>query len=343
MNEETVKLGRVDVYDIAKGIGIICIVLGHLLHIVPKESNMYMFIYNFHVPLFIVLSGCVINFDNMSFNKCIEKRFKGIIIPYVFSSIISILYMPYADNDFSVYLNTILLGSSIGGGYLYNAALWYCPMIFAASAWFYLLYSLASKYKYKNICFMLMIIGSTVCGSVLIKYGIHLPWSIETGLIAQIYIFLGWQFKTLIEKAYSKKECAFMIGVLAVICSIYIKTYSINGLVDMNYGVYNNIIIYAFNSFLGIAAVLMISILIRKTKNIWKIFSYLGKNSLYIMLFHLPGFKFAQGQITELLPNVIRESIGVANIIGILYWLVMSILFSLFWGYVYRALVKKEC
>jgi len=52
---------RLDWIDIAKGIGIILVVLGHTLVPQVRETGfagfLWIFIYNFHMPLFFFLSG----------------------------------------------------------------------------------------------------------------------------------------------------------------------------------------------------------------------------------------------------------------------------------------------
>ena len=48
------KIVRVDEIDIAKGLGILLVIVGHLL---PEDSWMRQIIYSFHMPLFMFISG----------------------------------------------------------------------------------------------------------------------------------------------------------------------------------------------------------------------------------------------------------------------------------------------
>lgn len=52
-NTEVQKNKRIDYLDIAKGIGILSVIIGHTFD-VQYLSN---FLYSFHMPLFFVLSG----------------------------------------------------------------------------------------------------------------------------------------------------------------------------------------------------------------------------------------------------------------------------------------------
>lgn len=77
--------------DIAKGIAIISVVSGHILiyniygfNDVWNESPLVKFIYSFHMPLFIFLSGLVASIPNSlsQVYKDLFKRFKTLLIPF---------------------------------------------------------------------------------------------------------------------------------------------------------------------------------------------------------------------------------------------------------------------
>ena len=127
-------------------------------------------------------------------------------------------------------------------------------------------------------------------------------------MIAQIFIYCGYKAKTIIKNTYSKRTYILCMMMLAVTSYIYMKTYKLNGRVDMNSGCFNNIMFYAMNSVLGITIVILFSILIRKIPVIWRVLSYLGKNSLYIMLFHILAISFAQSEIVNYIPKIVREN-----------------------------------
>lgn len=60
---------RIESLDIAKGIGILIVVLGHVLR--TDDVFLKKFIFSFHMPLFFMLSGFVFNTEN--------KKGKGLI------------------------------------------------------------------------------------------------------------------------------------------------------------------------------------------------------------------------------------------------------------------------
>ena len=118
-----------DIYwDIIKGVAIFLVVLGHSLqyfYIDSAYSNtdfLFNFIYSFHMPLFMVVSGY---FAYSSFSKPIyevfKKKFIQIMIPNVTWSLLTSIL---------VYLNNPSKSFSFSLGYWYLNALWRCYVIF---------------------------------------------------------------------------------------------------------------------------------------------------------------------------------------------------------------------
>lgn len=79
MGELALKKERIDWIDIAKGIGIILVVMGHLA---AEDQDLKRFIYCFHMPLFFFISGIVFNIKNIKFKKFFIKKFKSVYLPY---------------------------------------------------------------------------------------------------------------------------------------------------------------------------------------------------------------------------------------------------------------------
>lgn len=83
--------GRECWIDVAKGIGIILVVLGH----VTRNENLIRIIYSFHMPLFFFLGGWIINRNcgkNIINKQYIKKKFANLILPFFEYRIILILY-----------------------------------------------------------------------------------------------------------------------------------------------------------------------------------------------------------------------------------------------------------
>ncbi len=94
---------RIDFIDVAKGIAIILVVIGHLPRDIMRENNIlinfiYQWIYIFHMPLFFFLSGYLTKkYINKNKSKYITNKVKKMLIPWIFYNIIIYLIMYIAD------------------------------------------------------------------------------------------------------------------------------------------------------------------------------------------------------------------------------------------------------
>ena len=66
---------RIIYFDIAKGIGMLCVILGHL-----SLSAINMVVFTFHMPLFFIISGYFMKKQDT--RLVIHKKFRQLLIPY---------------------------------------------------------------------------------------------------------------------------------------------------------------------------------------------------------------------------------------------------------------------
>lgn len=94
---------RLDWIDIAKGIGIILVVLGHTLVPQVRETGfagfLWIFIYNFHMPLFFFLSGYLFEkglFHYTNKGKFILGKLQYLMLPYLIFSTFAYLFIGFS-------------------------------------------------------------------------------------------------------------------------------------------------------------------------------------------------------------------------------------------------------
>ena len=75
---------RLDWVDIAKGIGIFLMVMGHSG--IPRF--MHDWIYSFHMPFFFILSGFFFTAGKYAFGELVSRRARTILLPYVVFTVI---------------------------------------------------------------------------------------------------------------------------------------------------------------------------------------------------------------------------------------------------------------
>ena len=155
---------RIEWIDIAKSIGIMLVILGHIL---PMDSILKKYIYSFHMPLFFILTGIVYSYKgNESFCESIEKQIKSILIPFfifglIFSdgSIKSFAFIAYGNRT------TLLCAKT-------NSSLWFLTCLFVANLLNYISFRITHDDN-KKIFVSSMI--SLIIGTLLINVKIIFP------------------------------------------------------------------------------------------------------------------------------------------------------------------------
>ncbi len=91
MNNSTISKTHINYIDIAKGIGILLVILGHSIVWTPHYPLLSCLIYNFHMPFFFILAGMVIS-DKHSSWRIFSSRFTKFIPLLLLSTILYILF-----------------------------------------------------------------------------------------------------------------------------------------------------------------------------------------------------------------------------------------------------------
>lgn len=78
---------RKDYLDIAKGIGIILVVMAHAM---TRLSYLWVVINSFHMPLFFIISGILYK-TKTSWVSYIKRKIVSLYLPYVGCSLISLV------------------------------------------------------------------------------------------------------------------------------------------------------------------------------------------------------------------------------------------------------------
>ena len=164
--------------DIAKGITIMLMVIGHT-SIPHYLSN---FIWAFHMPLFFMAAGWTTNWTKRSFSSYFLHRVRTLVLPFVTYSFLVCLVLNN-HKDWNGIEHLIIHG---WGGY----PLWFIPVLFVASIVYCGIRLISYAYcRYMLIVFMLLI------GVVLSIYNIQLPWTMSSVPYAVFLLFIGEKMK----------------------------------------------------------------------------------------------------------------------------------------------------
>jgi fucose 4-O-acetylase-like acetyltransferase len=285
---------RIGYIDIARGIGILLVVLGHndLKDYHPILNRM---IYSFHVPLFFFLSGMFFRPDR-SFGGTLRRKFDTILKPFLFT--IFIIYLGKAAFSESTFLDLAarlpkdLYGS---GKYLEWVQLWFLPALFLVSLLAWVLWRFAlGRVKWDWLRWILLA-GLLALGVWLVpmfwpytipfvhKEFLGLPFSADLVPVCAFYFLLGYE----INQKPLEKYFASPIFFIVTFAAFLTLNLTLHVPLELNLRRYPSLLWTTLIALLGIAATLSLSRMIEAwSPRLTSLFSYLGRISLVILIFH---------------------------------------------------------
>ena len=104
---------RIDYLDIAKGIGIILVYIGHCS--IDHNGALFRAIYSFHMPLFFMISGLLYGYKrNIGIHKTILGKIISLLMPYfMFSIIYGLFYLMIGNNPIVYLWNGLVYPSTV--------------------------------------------------------------------------------------------------------------------------------------------------------------------------------------------------------------------------------------
>lgn len=341
MLRQPIKQKRIKWIDIARGIAIIAVVVGHSLgkYFPGKFAN---FIFAFHMPIFFILSGYL--YHCQSKRKLFKKTFLNLLVPYIATVTIELglliiyrisklsIIAPSQTSSIKLFLISIIYAA---GGKVYLpflhqwllpvGALWFLVAMFIATQLFNLIMSLSFK-KYDFLFKTLIIFLLSILGIESAKY-IFLPFSIQPALLSLVFLWFG----------YITKRCKLISKftiIPTVICFIlWIVDAQFNFFVFENFSS-TYMVLGIIMGYLSSMVVIKFSILIDRLaakrqglEHIKQLLVFWGANSLLILCFHLIDLNSVQ-----IWPRIVFTSnldYNVALVMGIIYRIIFATLFAL--------------
>lgn len=293
---------RIHYFDLAKGIGIILVVLGHLEFI---SMPLRYFIVSFHMPMFFIISGMLVQITNeekKDMKSIIKRKFNRMMIPYISFSIlyffIEIIYFKLTglsswrtifDN---LYQSVCLHGVSV---------LWFLPAIFFGEIMFLFIRKHFSHYFTALIVIILNIIMYLANNGEKYLYALYSETPVYNHLHYIIVMFLrcffsmgficiGYYIYYLFKDRKISPVPELFSGIILMAVTVYVS--QINGGVDLHFLVFSNIFLYLITSILGSAGVILICRSLEHFSHTvpCRIIEYYGINSLIVMATHINSY-----------------------------------------------------
>lgn len=274
---------RVGYYDIAKGIGIILVVIAHIEYM-PLGLREY--IVTFHMPAFFVISGMLMHLTKEAERKLkplLIHKFNRIFLPYIVFSVIYPLnyYVRFlvTGEGYSqeMFVQDLIAGVSLMG----VSVLWFLPELFFSE--------LIVLIIIKNLRrpWVIILTALSLAGSWFLPLAVPVLTLFLWRLVyCCALVLIGYVLFPTVSRASVKPD--ILLSVSAVLFVILYFTGLENGLVDLHYIVTGNILLYFLNATMGSTALVLLSIFIDARLNKpGAVFQFFGRHSLFIMLTHI--------------------------------------------------------
>ncbi len=278
---------RIYGFDIAKGIGMLCIIAGHM-----ECEPINKLVFPFHVPLFFLISGYFMS-TNDSFAEYAKKRVRDLLMPYGFACVLLMIanvlvdFIWYYPGKIPSDLLSLFIREIYASGTDLNHTFWGIEQIGAiwflpALLWSLLLVKSVVKNKY---AFPILLAVAAV--SYATSFLFWLPFSIQAGGTAALFVYAGvWLKKR--EFSFTKPNyLLFAVGILTLVLEYYF-----NVRVAVVYNYYPYTLLSMIGALLISYAVIELSMFLEKIPVIKEFLVYVGANSVWILCFHIVELTF---------------------------------------------------
>ena len=290
---------RIRYFDMAKGVGILFVVVYHILgSLMQTDYKAFMplvtrYIVTIALPIFFIISGMqdhLGNIRNKDFKIYASKKLKVLLVPFFTFSVISILINQ---------IQSLVLGQGIDKAYLRGAFIsivtfkgfsvyWFLPALLIGQMVFFFSLGLsdgARRILYIGLVFLILLsfnhfeaVG--VVGAILI--------TIIRGLYASCYICFGYELFSIfniLDKAKIKRTIYFLVGVLGLVGQGFLSARVGDG--DINSMCFDHPFLFLLSALIGSVSIILLLRLLEDKAIISASLSSLGTNSLIIMGTHM--------------------------------------------------------
>lgn len=279
--------------DIARGIGLLLVIISH-------SCGLSSYLINYYIPLFFVVSGYIYK-EGRGYGENIGRKAKRLLIPYFgYSAVLlafyfvmgrtleetkasafGILYSRYCLYDTTLYEENVYLFT------VANGAMWYLTAFFVTSLVYHLVIDRCLSSR-KFLTGSLAVL--TVITMALSKLPVLLPWSIDIACVGAIFMIVGTLFgrKEFFEQKWNHP---LVIGTLAA----YLLLSMVNPGINMStreFGVHGicSVVLFILIGISGSMLCIWLGKLIQNSLP-GRALCYIGQNTIILLAFHILGLE----------------------------------------------------
>lgn len=300
---------RIAWVDAVKFIGIFCIYLGHLGE---SAGRAYLFVFQFHVPLFFFLSGCMESLNTeTSLAKNIKKKAVNLVIPFYFFAVFSIILWVFSS-DYGMRDILPRLIQVVKGGVrnkFFAGSLWFLTCLFSMSALFEFVK------KVRNKCgILLLCIASYICAERLLPFRpIATPqwwYNVDSALYYLLYYGLGYVCFGPINNILEKQKYRPLVALSGILAGVYAVFLFFDHNLLMYFAASPQISLFipVVTALIMIWFCIVLAFVCGSWVDVWK---EIGKNTLYMC-----GSEYAVKLIVPAALEIVGIKVEVPNLLG---------------------------
>ena len=290
---------RLDFIDFAKGLGIILVVSGHLIGEAKMEfagsQAFRMFLYQFHMPLFFMISGFTLE---LSFYRHGEKgafrlvkRALMLLVSFLFWSGVYLYLIKFSGRGVNLHEELCCILTLRG-----RAPIWFLAALSVAEFAFIIIHRFLFRSEKKYAALPLLAIFMMIlCTNLLTQLNLSFDnLAVQYLTISLIRLFPSLVFLisgSLLFKyvhSYTNNTVLLSAGALLLALTAALTAFFQNP-INMHLAVFGNVFLFYINAWLGSAGTMFLSkgiCGVIKTR----LLPLIGRNSCGIMVFHYPPY-----------------------------------------------------
>ena len=267
LEQKLAQTKRLEYIDIAKGIGILLVVVFHCK--IGDVSHLHNYVYSFHMPLFFLLAGLCFS-TRYDFKDFVTKRTERLLVPCFFFVIIHVAVscVVHYQNPYEDVLSKLPM--HIPG------ALWFLPVLFISEV---LCFPLICKLKRSARILGVILFG--IAGAGIMALSLPIPQSLGTVPLSCFFVLIGYELKGVVNKLLTLSRVKFFLLLIAWLV--------LTKVAKVNVAFYDNIstpfLVSEVSSLLGIYVCMLVSVKLVGTR-VGGVLADIGIVSLQIMLIH---------------------------------------------------------
>lgn len=278
--------------DVAKGAGILLVVLGHNPLVWEDKGALYRVIFSFHMPLFFFLSGVFLNLGR-GWWETVREKADALLKPYVVTLLpLILLGSLFKSESLAAGLAGLLYGT--GRTIAWNP-LWFLPHLMLVTLFSWVLAKVALSRMRSELPKFALIVGMLVAGVLCIHafwpvrarlFGADqllfgLPWSMDVLPVSAFYFLLGHLCARRVRDFRPNLPSTVLSAGLFLVCHVFWTQ-----TIDLNNRRFDGLFVPLVASVCGIHLMLAASHALCGQALLRRVAATLGAASLFVLMFH---------------------------------------------------------